>query len=146
MTRKQVQHVHAKLLQKGSKLLYSSQALTLAVLTLCSTVTITKNLFVFNFMLLCYNCTLENINNIRILMFWVLNMIKDTDPITKRKQLEEGKKREEKTNQKNTKRSRSYLENKQFMLHCRLHSCVVFAYLKCKTETLIDRCALSPCT
>lgn len=35
-------------------------------------------------------------------MFWVLNMIEDTDPVTKRKQLEEGekKKREEKTNQK----------------------------------------------
>lgn len=34
-------------------------------------------------------------------MFWVLNMIEDTDPVRKRKQLEEGeKKREEKTNQK----------------------------------------------
>lgn len=97
MTRKQVQHVHAKLLQKGSKLLCSSQALTLAVLTLCSTITTTtKNLLGFNFILLCYNCTLKNINNIRILMFGALNMIKDTDLITKREQLEEGEQKEEK--------------------------------------------------
>lgn len=75
-------------------------------------------------------------------MFGALNMIKDTDLITKREQLEEG----EKKRGKNTKSNRSYLANEQFMLHCCLHSYVVFAYLKCKTETLIGRCALSPST
>lgn len=44
MTREQVQCVHAKLLQKGSKLLCSSVALALVILTLCSTVTTTTKL------------------------------------------------------------------------------------------------------
>lgn len=44
MAGEQVQRVHAKLLQKGSKLLCSSLALALAILTLCSTVTMTTKL------------------------------------------------------------------------------------------------------
>lgn len=64
---------------------------------------------------------LENLNKGRIVLFQALNVVRETDPVTKREQLKKMKK-----NRMNyTKGSRSFLENKSFILHYDLHSYVV---------------------